>query len=55
MSKDLTNVFKYMRRHEKLELLEFTTQAHKQGFQQASHDVLGHTSAQKAPAGEMIS
>lgn len=24
MSKDLTNVFKYMRRHEKLELLEFT-------------------------------
>lgn len=54
MGQDLMNVFKYMRRHEKLELLEFTTQAHKQGFQQTSH-VLGHTSAQKAPADEMTS
>lgn len=41
--------------HEKVELLEFTTQVHKQGFQQTSQDVLGHTDAHKAPTGETTS
>lgn len=43
------------KRHEKVKLLEFTTQAHKQGFQQTSHDVLGHTNAHRAPTDETTS
>lgn len=39
-------------RHEEGELLEFTTQAHKQEFQYTSHDVRDHTNAPGAATGE---
>lgn len=39
-------------RHKEGELLEFTSQAHKQEFQQISHDALDYANAHGAPTGE---